>query len=143
MIAIFALAHGDPYLGLYAVFIGVGTVGILLLYASGAVAVFGFLRFKVRDPRLWQGVISPLLALAGLLAATYLSIHNFTSLTGSTSDLVNALWLLPFIVLVVGYLIAAVRYRGVDPAVLEAGLESDLDIAADLDPMPAPEAAGP
>jgi amino acid transporter len=127
VLAIFALAHGDPYLGLYAVFVGFGTVGIMLLYTAGSLSVIGYLRLKEQDRRIWHSVIAPTLAAAGLIAATYLGIDNFETLTGSTEDWVNALWLLPFVAAVVGYFVGVARYKIEDG---DTGLEADLDIAA-------------
>jgi amino acid transporter len=131
VLAIFALAKGDPYLGLYAVFVGFGTVGILLLYTAGSLSVIGYLRMKERDNRIWHGVIAPALAAAGLLAATYLGIDNFETLTGSTQDWVNALWLLPFAAAILGYFVGVVRYKNEEG---DTGLEADLDVAADQVP---------
>jgi amino acid transporter len=142
VVAIFALAKGDPYLGLYAVFIGIGTVGIMLLYTSGAVSVLGFLRAQKHDTRVWHSLIAPLLAAAGLLAATYLAIHNFEVLTGSTKDWVNALWILPIVAAVVGLVVAARQYRGKPSSALEAGLQADLD-TLEVDERPAAPADRP
>jgi amino acid transporter len=138
VLAIFALAKGDPYLGLYAVFVGFGTVGILLLYTAGSLSVIGYLRMKERDNRIWHGVIAPALAAAGLLAATYLGIDNFETLTGSTQAWVNALWLLPFAAAIFGYFVGVVRYKNEDG---DTGLEADLDVAAAADLPPASTSA--
>ncbi|MGE0068173.1 MAG: APC family permease, partial [Solirubrobacterales bacterium] len=134
VIAIFALADGDPYLGLYAVFLGFGTVGIMALYTAGSLSVIGYLRLKERDTRIWHSVIAPTLAAAGLITATYLGIDNFETLTGSTKDWVNALWLLPFVAAIVGYFVGVARYKSEGG---DTGLETDLDAPA-ADPSPDP-----
>ena len=99
----FAVAHADPYLQLYAWFIGFGTVGILVLYAAGALSVVWFFRRHPGQANAWVRIISPLLALVGLVFATYLSIANFSVLTGSTSTFINLLWLVIPIAAVIGY----------------------------------------
>ncbi len=109
-----------------------------MLYTAGSLSVIGYLRMKERDNRIWHGVIAPTLAAAGLLAATYLGIDNFETLTGSTQDWVNALWLLPFAAAILGYFVGVVRYKNEQG---ETGLEADLDAAAAGIPPAAPIAA--
>lgn len=122
VVAIFAILNGDPYLQLYGWFIGVGTVGVLLLYLSGALSVLAFLRFGKRDTRLWHSLIAPVLAALGLGAMVFLAIDNFTTLTGATTTVVKLLWILPFAAAVIGFVVAATRSVTPDtqsPAVLE------------------------
>ena len=110
IVAVFALLDGDPYLQLYGWFIGVGTVGILLLYLSGALSVLAFLRAGKRDTRIWHSLGAPILAALGLATMAFLAIDNFETLTGAENRLIELLWLLPFLAAAVGFLIATARY---------------------------------
>jgi len=52
----FAIGGADPYLLLGTSMGGLGTLGIVALQASAAVAVIGYFRRR-RDPRLWTTVL--------------------------------------------------------------------------------------
>jgi drug/metabolite transporter (DMT)-like permease len=81
--------------------VGLGTVGVLTLLAAVSLAVIVFFRRNTGDDRPWNAVIAPALVLAGLLAAIYLSVHNFDALTGVTSGPVTLLpWLIPLAALI-------------------------------------------
>jgi len=103
IVGLFALAGGDPYLELYSWFVGVGAVAILVLYMCASVAVMRFLRTETPETRVWLTTVAPTLAALGLGAAVYLAVDNFSVLTASTSDLINALWLLVPIVALLGF----------------------------------------
>jgi amino acid transporter len=119
VIGIFAIAGGDPYLELYAWFVGVGAVAVLALYATSAVSVVRFLR-RESDETPWTSIVAPVLAAGGLGAAVYLAVHNFSTLTASTSDLINRLWLLVPAVAVIGFVLS----RGGPSRSLHAGESS-------------------
>lgn len=109
VIAVFALLDGDPYVQLYGWFIGVGTVGILLLYLSGALSALVFLRLGKRDTRLWHSLLAPVLAVLALATIVALAIYNFDTLTGATTTVVKLLWVLPFVAAAIGFVVAAAR----------------------------------
>lgn len=110
VVAIFAILRGDPYLQLYSWFIGVGTVGVLLLYLSGALSVLVFLRLGERDTRLWHSLVAPVLAALGLATMVFLAVNNFSTLTGATNDVIKSLWVLPFAAAAIGFVVAALRH---------------------------------
>jgi amino acid transporter len=112
IVAVFAILGGDPYLQMYGWFIGVGTVGVLLLYLSGALSVLAFLRRGKRDTRLWHSLVAPVLAAIGLATMVVLAVVNFSTLTGATNEVIKLLWLLPFAACAVGYVVAAARHSG-------------------------------
>ena len=96
IVAVFALFKADPFLDLFAWLVGLGTVALIALEVAVSVAVVAFFRRTRADIRPWNTVIAPLLGLAGLGVALYLSIHNFDTLTGVTSGPVTLLpWLIP------------------------------------------------
>ncbi|MFJ1707909.1 APC family permease [Kitasatospora sp. NPDC088346] len=93
----FALAGLDPYADLTTSMLGLGTLGIVVLQALAALAVLGLARKGVRAGR-WQGVVAPLLGLAGLSATVWLVVGNFDLLTGTHNALVSALpWSVPLV----------------------------------------------
>jgi amino acid transporter len=101
IVGIFALFGADPFANLFAWLVGLGTVGVLTLLAAVSLAVIVFFRRTPGDVRPWNSVIAPVLGLAGLLAAIYLSVHNFDALTGVTSGPVTLLpWLIPLAALI-------------------------------------------
>jgi amino acid transporter len=96
IVGIFALFGADPFANLFAWLVGLGTVGVLALLAAVSLAVIVFFRRTPGDDRPWNTVIAPVLGFAGLVAAIYLSVHNFDALTGVTSGPVTLLpWLIP------------------------------------------------
>ncbi|HEX7405946.1 MAG TPA: APC family permease [Candidatus Nanopelagicaceae bacterium] len=105
VIAVFALAKADPYAKLYSWFVGIGAVAILLLYTVASVAASRFLRRDTQEKRLWVTTIAPILAALAMAIFVYLAIHNFSALTGSTSRLVNLLWILGPIMAIIGYVV--------------------------------------
>jgi hypothetical protein len=99
IVAVFALAGLDPYIGLASTMIGLGTLGIVALQAMAAFAVVAF--FRRRDDGHWFGqAVAPTLGGIGLAVAVALTAFNFRVLTNSSSWLLNAL---PMV-----YLVAAV-----------------------------------
>lgn len=88
----FAIAGLDPLLTLSTAMTGFGAVALMALLAVTSLSVGAF--FWKRGERTLATVVAPVLAAAGLAAATVLALVNYPSLTGSTSDVINALpWL--------------------------------------------------
>jgi amino acid transporter len=94
VVAAFAIAAADPYLTLATSTLGLGTIGIIVLQAAASFSVIGFFRSRA-DGHWWKTMLAPLLGGLGLIAASVLVAANYSTLTGSTSSLVNSLpWLL-------------------------------------------------
>jgi amino acid transporter len=93
----------DPFLGLGAVSIGLGTVGIIALQALTSLAVIAYFRRKGRS-RWWTTIVAPLMSFVGLALAVSLAVKNFDLLTGSQNQIVI---LLPYS-LIAAFLIGGV-----------------------------------
>jgi amino acid transporter len=105
----FALAGLDPLLNLSTSLTGFGAVGLesLLTLTSVAIAVF-----FIRQGR-WDlaHVIAPAVAAVALAVATVMSFLNYSSLTGSSSRIINSLPWLHLVTLALGLGIALVARR--------------------------------
>jgi amino acid transporter len=89
----FAIGGLDPYTGLAASMIGLGTLGILLLQGSAAVSVVTYFRHHP-DRHWWRTLLAPLLGAAGLITAVVLLSMNYSLLTGTSLAIVNNMpWL--------------------------------------------------
>lgn len=106
VVGAFALTGMDPLVELAAAFLGLGTLGVIVLQALASFSVIGFF-WRRPDRRLWNTVIAPLLGGAGLTAGAVLVIKNYSSLTGANSDVINNLWWLLPVAAVLGLLVAA------------------------------------
>jgi amino acid transporter len=94
VVAAFAIAGADPYLNLATTTLGLGTIGIIVLQAAASFSVIGFFRSRP-DRHWWKTLLAPLLGGFGLIAASVLVAANYSTLTGSSSSVVNSLpWLL-------------------------------------------------
>jgi amino acid transporter len=128
VVAIFAVAGADPYLGLSTTMIGLGTLGIIVIQAAAAVSVIGF--FTRRSGRhWWRTFLAPGLGFAGLAVSAVLLVGNFSLLTGSTNPIVAQLpWvLLAAAVFGVGYATWLKARRPERYTTLAAGAERDPD----------------
>jgi amino acid transporter len=145
VLAAFMVAGADPFTQLYAWLVGVGTVAVLVLQASTSLAVIAFFGWRKREEfRIWNCAVAPALGALGLLAATWLAIHNWALLAGATSGLPAHLPWLVVLAGVVGVGWALVtRSRGVS---LASGFssaapdESRALISGAVPPRPTPEA---
>jgi amino acid transporter len=102
----FAALGLDPLLELGAAFLGLGTLGIIVLQGLASFSVVGFFRNRP-DGHWWKTLVAPLLGGLGLSAATVLVIKNYSSLTGAKSDVINHLWVLVPAAVVLGLALAA------------------------------------
>jgi amino acid transporter len=107
VVAAFAIAGLDPLLELAATFLGLGTLGIVVLQALASFSVLGFFRGR-QDKQAWSTGIAPLVGGLGLATAAILIIANYPSLTGAQSDVINALWILIPVAAVIGVIVAGV-----------------------------------
>lgn len=95
VIGVFIIAKADPVQHLYMWMVGLGTLGVLVLQALGAVAVVGF-TLKTRKCSAWQGLVAPALGGSGLLAVVLLAVMNFSELSGAKEGIATLLpWLVP------------------------------------------------
>lgn len=99
------LAGDDPYLGIAAPILGLGTLGVIILQAAASLSVVAFFRRR-RDSRLWTTLIAPGLACAGLVTTIVLVCVNFGTLSGSSSDVVALLPWLYLLAAALGALVA-------------------------------------
>lgn len=124
VIALFAVAGLDPILNMFFWFSGLSVVAILLIEILVCLAVIAWFRRVPGDSNIFQSLVAPVLATIGLSIGLYLLLARFGLLTGAvaegmdpttTSWAMNGLgWfmaLLPFGVLVLGYLFAIGRHR--------------------------------
>lgn len=104
LLAVFGV---DPLVGVFGSMAGVATVGMVLLMLSTSVAVLVFF-VRHRDQaggRVFQTRIAPFLACLGLLASLWLVLSNFTLVTGGSTTLSTVLAAIPFVGLLIGYLV--------------------------------------
>ncbi|MEV0371326.1 APC family permease [Streptomyces sp. NPDC050636] len=87
-------AGQDPYSVTFLWTNGTGILGVMLLQALAALAVYGFFRGDRRGLSGWRVVVAPLLSCAGLVVLIVLICRNFALLTGA-STAVNVALLAP------------------------------------------------
>ncbi|MGC0417473.1 APC family permease [Embleya sp. AB8] len=115
VIVISIVVDCDPYTVTFLWTNGTGILGIMLMQAFAALAVYGFFRTDRRGMPGWRVVGAPLSACVGLLVLIGLVCANFDLMTGA-SDGVNIALLVPLpIVFAVGVVVAW-RIRTRDPA---------------------------
>ena len=108
----FAIAGLDPLLNLATAMTGFGAVGLMSLLVATSVAIAVF--FVRRGEIGMATVVAPIVAAVLIGIATVLALTNYSSLTGSTSDVINALpWLyVPVVAIGIG---VALHARSRDP----------------------------
>ena len=74
----------EPIIEVFSWASGVGTLGVILLQAATSLAVYRYFRKSPEGGKVWQTQVAPLLALVGLLAATWLAVTNFSVLAGGS-----------------------------------------------------------
>lgn len=90
----FVFAHANPLKNIYMWMVGLGTLGVLIMQAMGAIAVIGFY-FRTHKYNAWKGIAAPVIGGGGLLVAIYLAIVNFSQLSGVTEGIITQLpWLI-------------------------------------------------
>ena len=109
VLAAFVLAGADPFSVIYMWMIGVGTLGVLLLQASGAAAVVAYLRHYAKNEALWRRFIAPAIGGIMLVIAVVLAVTNFGALIDSTGVITVLLPVLYLIAIAVGIFVGVVR----------------------------------
>jgi amino acid transporter len=114
IVLVLAVFRVEPLVGVFGSMAGVATVGMMILMPNTSVAVLAyFVRHRESaGGRLWQTRIAPALACLGLLASMWLVLSNFTLVTGGSAALSTLLAVVPFVGLLIGYLVGQpVRLR--------------------------------
>lgn len=109
LLAVFMLAGADPFSVIYMWMIGIGTLGVLILQASGAAAVVVYLRRNAKQEGLWRSLIAPTLGGILLVIAVILAVTNFDALIDSTGVITVLLPALYLVAIAVGLIVGAVR----------------------------------
>lgn len=109
VLGVFMLAGADPFSVIYMWMIGIGTLGVLVLQASGAAAVVVYLRRKAKHEGLWKGLIAPGLGGILLIIAVVLAVTNFDALIDSTGIITVLLPALYLVAIAVGLIVGAAR----------------------------------
>ncbi|CAM5257900.1 APC family permease OS=Streptomyces alboniger OX=132473 GN=CP975_06705 PE=4 SV=1 [Streptomyces alboniger] len=118
VIVVTVVSGADPYTVTFLWSNGSGILGVMLMQALAALAVYGFFRRDRRAMPAWRVVAAPLVACAGLAVLIVLVCANLDLLTGA-SRAVNAALIAPLPVLFVTGAVLALRIRGRDPAAYE------------------------
>jgi amino acid transporter len=122
VIVIFAIFQLDPVLNLFYWFSGLAVVSIVLIEILVCIAVIAYFRRNKGSENIFQTMIAPVLAIIGLVLGEYLLMSRFGLLAGTVAPGVDptvtawglspigwVLILLPFALLVVGYVISRIR----------------------------------
>ena len=122
VIVLFAIFQLDPVLNLFYWFSGLAVVAIVLIEILVCIAVIAFFRKNKGSENIFVTMIAPVLATIGLILGEYLLMSRFGLLAGTVVDGFDPsvspwglnllgwfLVLLPFIVLVVGFILSSTR----------------------------------
>lgn len=109
-----ALLAADPYTVVFLWTNSTAVLGIMLMQAMAALAVWAFFRHDRRGMSAARVVWAPLVSFAGLALLTVLAVFHFDLLTGETG-LVNVVLLAPLPLVLVAGLYVALRIRRGDP----------------------------
>ncbi len=122
VIIVFAIAQLDPFLALFSWFSALAVLAIVVIEILVSVAVIVYFNRNKGEANVFQAVIAPILAIIGLALGAYLLMSRFAILAGTSAEGVDptvtpwamspigwALVLLPFVLLIVGFIVAAVR----------------------------------
>ncbi|WP_406101956.1 APC family permease [Streptomyces sp. NBC_01003] len=109
-----AALAADPFSQVLIWTNSIAVLGIMVMQALAALAVWAFFRRDRRGMSAARVVWSPLIAFAGLALLTVLAVLHFDLLTGA-SDTVNAVLLAPLPVVLLAGMYIALRIRRRDP----------------------------
>ena len=117
VVLVFALSGADPILQMYTWLAALSAVAILLLMSGTSIAVIGFFRGRPARATVWQRVIAPSLATAGMLGLLAVVVGNFDALGIDPASPLR--WVLPALVVAVA-IIGALLAQGIRRARPEA-----------------------
>ncbi|MEU5954326.1 APC family permease [Streptomyces sp. NPDC047525] len=118
VVAVTVASGADPYTVTFLWSNGSGILGVMLLQALAALAVYGFFRRERRGMPAWRVVAAPLTACAGLAVLIALVCANLDLLTGASNG-VNAALVAPLPVLFAAGVARARWIRRRDPRAYE------------------------
>ncbi|MDR7127425.1 amino acid transporter [Pseudorhodobacter sp. 4114] len=98
--AVTATARLDPLMNIGPMFLGVGSIGLMVLLALTALGIPVF--FARRGVYGWATTVAPGLGGVAIASATYMAATNYAALTGVDSPLVNRLPVILVVASVVG-----------------------------------------
>lgn len=121
VIVVFVATDRDPVIHMFYWFSGTAVLSIVVVEVLVSIAVIAFFR-RQGDPRLWNTLIAPVLAIIGLTLGAYLVMARFGLLAGTVAEgadptteafaLSAVGWTLvmaPFVTFIVGMLIGQLR----------------------------------
>jgi amino acid transporter len=123
VIVIFAAAELDPFLNLFSWMSGIAVIAVVAVEVLVSIAVIAYFN-KAGGGTLWNSKIAPAASVVLMLAGLYLLMSRFNLLAGTTADgvdpsLPESAWalsglgwffvLLPFLAMIVGYVVAGTR----------------------------------
>ncbi|MEP6814341.1 MAG: APC family permease [Marmoricola sp.] len=126
VVAGFALAHADPYTKLLLWVNTPGVIGIILLQALAAAAIFAFFLRDRRGESAIRTLVAPAVACLLLVGAAWLTIKNIALLTGAGSA-VNWILIASVPVVFIGGYGYALWLRGHKPSVYDQIASTDVD----------------
>lgn len=122
VILLFVATDKDPVLHLFYWFSGLAVLSIVVVEILVSLAVIVYFRRRRDDQRLWNTLLAPALAIVGLALGAYLVMARFGLLAGTVDEGVDptaqtfglsatgwTLVLAPFVVLLLGMVVGAVR----------------------------------
>ncbi|MEU4998682.1 APC family permease [Streptomyces sp. NPDC021622] len=118
VVVVTMVSGADPYTVTFLWSNGSGILGVMLMQALAALAVYGFFRRDRRGMPAWRVIAAPLVACAGLAVLIVLVCANLDLLTGASGG-VNVALIAPLPVLFVAGAVLALRIRGRDPRAYE------------------------
>jgi amino acid transporter len=122
VIVVFALFQLDPFLTMFSWFSGLAVLAIVVIEILVCIAVIVYFRSNRSEENIFQTIIAPVLAILGLAVGAYLLMSRFAILAGTAAEGVDptvtpwsmnaigwTLVLLPFVVLLVGFIVSRAR----------------------------------
>ncbi len=131
VIVIFAAAGLDPFLNLFSWMSGIAVIAVVAVEVLVSIAVIAYFN-KAGGGTLWNSKIAPAASVVLMLAGLYLLMSRFNLLAGTSADgvdpsLPESAWalsglgwffvLLPFLAMIVGYVVAGTRKNKSDALV--------------------------
>lgn len=123
VIVFFAAAGLDPFLNLFSWMSGIAVIAVVAVEVLVSIAVIAYFN-KAGGGTLWNSKIAPAASVVLMLAGLYLLMSRFNLLAGTSADgvdpsLPESAWalsglgwffvLLPFLAMIVGYVVAGTR----------------------------------
>lgn len=102
VIAAFAVSGEDPFATLFTWATGIGTIGVIFSQLVAAVAILVFFRRSEVDKRVWNTLVAPVLAIAGLGTFLVLTLDSLDILLAVTGGLAALMVSLVFLALLLG-----------------------------------------